>query len=173
MRAGLYTGRRAAREPEPPGTPPFTRGIYADMYRGRPWTMRQYAGFATAEDRTRATATCSRRARRGFRSPSTCRPRSATTRTTRWRAGEVGRVGVAIDSLADMEALLDGIPLDPVSTSMTINAPGGDRCSRCTCSSAEEQGVARDRCGGRSRTTSSRSTSRAGPTSSRRARRCG
>ena len=73
--------------------------------------------------RTTASATCSGRARPVFRSRSTCRPSSATTPTIRVAAGEVGRTGVAIDSIADMETLLDAIPLDEVSTSMTINAP--------------------------------------------------
>ena len=86
--------------------------------------------------------------------------------------GEVGHEGVAIDSLADMETLFAGIPLDEVSTSMTINAPAAMLLAFYVCV-GEEQGVPRDRLRGRSRRTSSRSTSRRRSGSSRPSRRCG
>ena len=86
--------------------------------------MRQYAGFGTAaESNARYHAAARARHRRACRSPSTCRPRWATTPTPPIAHGEVGKVGVAIDSIDDMRMLFDGIPLDKVSTSMTINAP--------------------------------------------------
>ena len=108
---------------EPPGEFPFTRGPYRDMYRGRPWTIRQYAGFASAEETNARFRYLLERGQTGisiaFDLPTQLGYDSDDPRAL----GEVGRTGVAIDSLADMEVLLDGIPLDEVSTSMTINAP--------------------------------------------------
>jgi methylmalonyl-CoA mutase N-terminal domain/subunit len=119
----LYTPLDAPRAPEPPGEPPYTRGIYPDMYRGRPWTIRQYAGFASAEDSNARMRYLLGQGQTGlsiaFDLPTQLGLDSDDPRA----AGEVGRTGVAIDSLDDMRALLDGIPLDRVSTSMTINAP--------------------------------------------------
>src|SRR5690349_4790416 len=110
-------------EPEPPGTFPFTRGPYPDMYRGRPWTIRQYAGFASAEESNERYRYLLARGQTGlsiaFDLPTQLGYDSDDARAL----GEVGRTGVAIDSVADMEILLDGIPLGEVSTSMTINAP--------------------------------------------------
>ena len=107
--------------------------------------MRQYAGFGTAGRVERALPLpARRRGRRASRSPSICRRRWAATPTTRARSGEVGRVGVAIDSLDDMRTLLAGLPLDKISTSMTINATA----STLLClyiAVAEEQGVPRDK----------------------------
>ena len=91
------------------------------MYLGKVWTMRQYAGFGTPRRPTSASSICSRAGRRACRSRSICRRSSASTPTRRKRVGEVGKVGVAIDSLADMETIFEGIPLDKVSTSFTIN----------------------------------------------------
>jgi methylmalonyl-CoA mutase N-terminal domain/subunit len=108
---------------EPPGEPPFTRGIYRDMYRGRPWTIRQYAGFASAEESNARYRYLLDQGQAGlsvaFDLPTQLGLDSDDPRAE----GEIGRTGVAIDSLVDMELLLDGIPLDRVSTSMTINAP--------------------------------------------------
>jgi methylmalonyl-CoA mutase N-terminal domain/subunit len=119
----VYTADDVARPPEPPGEPPFTRGIHPDMYRGRPWTIRQYAGFASAEETNERFRYLLERGQTGlsiaFDLPTQLGLDSDDLRSR----GEVGRTGVAIDSLADMEALLDGIPLGRVSTSMTINAP--------------------------------------------------
>jgi methylmalonyl-CoA mutase, N-terminal domain len=109
--------------PEPPGEFPFTRGPYPDMYRGRPWTIRQYAGFGSAEETNARFRYLLERGQTGlsvaFDLPTQLGYDSDDPRA----AGEVGRTGVAVDSLADMELLFDGIPLDEVSTSMTINAP--------------------------------------------------
>jgi methylmalonyl-CoA mutase, N-terminal domain len=108
---------------EPPGEFPFTRGPYGDMYRGRPWTIRQYAGFASAEETNARFRYLLERGQTGlsvaFDLPTQLGYDSDDPRS----AGEVGRTGVAIDSLADMEILFEGIPLREVSTSMTINAP--------------------------------------------------
>jgi methylmalonyl-CoA mutase N-terminal domain/subunit len=108
---------------EPPGEPPFTRGPYKDMYRGRPWTIRQYAGFASAEESNARYRFLLDQGQTGlsvaFDLPTQLGYDSDDPRSL----GEVGRTGVAIDSIADMEILFDGIPLDQVSTSMTINAP--------------------------------------------------
>ncbi len=113
----------AARELEPPGEYPFTRGPYPDMYRGRPWTIRQYAGFASAEETNERFRYLLERGQTGlsvaFDLPTQLGYDSDDPRAE----GEVGRTGVAIDSLADMELLFDQIPLGEVSTSMTINAP--------------------------------------------------
>jgi methylmalonyl-CoA mutase N-terminal domain/subunit len=110
-------------ELELPGEFPFTRGPYRDMYRGRPWTIRQYAGFASAEETNARFRYLLERGQTGlsiaFDLPTQLGYDSDDPRA----AGEVGRTGVAVDSLADMEVLLAGIPLDRVSTSMTINAP--------------------------------------------------
>src|ERR671915_655842 len=110
-------------ELELPGEFPFTRGPYADMYRGRPWTIRQYAGFGSAEETNARFRYLLERGQTGlsvaFDLPTQLGYDSDDPRAR----GEVGRTGVAIDSLADMELLLDGIPLGEVSTSMTINAP--------------------------------------------------
>ncbi|HZU13127.1 MAG TPA: methylmalonyl-CoA mutase family protein [Chloroflexota bacterium] len=106
-----------------PGQFPYTRGIYANMYRGRLWTMRQFAGFGTARDTNRRFHYLLSQGMTGlsvaFDNPTLMGVDSDDLRAL----GEVGRTGVAIDSLADMEVLFEGIPLDRVSTSMTINAP--------------------------------------------------
>ncbi len=119
----VYTADDAPRELELPGEYPFTRGPYRDMYRGRPWTIRQYAGFASAEESNARYRYLLERGQTGlsiaFDLPTQLGYDSDDPRAR----GEVGRTGVAIDSLADMRLLLDGIPLGRVSTSMTINAP--------------------------------------------------
>ncbi len=108
---------------ESPGEYPFTRGPYADMYRGRPWTMRQYAGFGSAEETNERFRYLLERGQTGL-SVAFDLPTQLGYDSDHPRAeGEVGRAGVAIDSLEDMLIVFDGIPLDKVSTSMTINAP--------------------------------------------------
>jgi methylmalonyl-CoA mutase N-terminal domain/subunit len=110
-------------ELEPPGEFPFTRGPYRDMYRGRPWTIRQYAGFASAEETNRRFRYLLERGQHGLSVAFDLPTQLGYDSDDPSAEGEVGRTGVAIDSLADMELLFDGIPLDEVSTSMTINAP--------------------------------------------------
>jgi methylmalonyl-CoA mutase, N-terminal domain len=119
----VYTAEDSPDELELPGEFPFTRGPYRDMYRGRPWTIRQYAGFASAEETNQRFRYLLERGQTGlsvaFDLPTQLGYDSDDPRAV----GEVGRTGVAIDSIADIELLFDGIPLDEVSTSMTINAP--------------------------------------------------
>ena len=119
----VYTADDAVGGGDLPGEYPYTRGPYPDMYRGRPWTMRQYAGFASAEESNARYRYLLAHGQTGlsiaFDLPTQLGYDSDDPRAL----GEVGRTGVAIDSIADMELLFDGIPLGEVSTSMTINAP--------------------------------------------------
>jgi len=108
---------------ELPGEFPFTRGPYPDMYRGRPWTIRQYAGFASAEETNERFRYLLERGQTGLSVAFDLPTQLGYDSDDPVAAGEVGRTGVAIDSIADMEILLAEIPLDEVSTSMTINAP--------------------------------------------------
>ncbi len=105
-----------------PGTYPFTRGIHPEMYSSRPWTMRQYAGFATAEDSNRRYKYLLSQGTTGLSVAFDLPTQIGLDSDHPLAAGEVGRVGVAIDSLADMELLFRDIPLADVSTSMTINS---------------------------------------------------
>ncbi len=105
-----------------PGAFPFTRGIQPTMYRARPWTMRQYAGFASAKESNRRYRYLLERGVAGLSVAFDLPTQIGYDSDNPLVEGEVGRVGVSIDSLADMEILFDGIPLDRVSTSMTINA---------------------------------------------------
>jgi methylmalonyl-CoA mutase N-terminal domain/subunit len=105
-----------------PGSFPFTRGIQADMYRGRPWTMRQYAGFATAAESNQRYRYLLSQGVMGLSVAFDLPTQIGYDSDHSLATGEVGRVGVAIDSIEDMEALLADIPLDRVSTSMTINS---------------------------------------------------
>src|SRR5947209_3041665 len=105
-----------------PGTYPYTRGIYADMYRRRLWTMRQYSGFGTAQETNSRFHYLLAQGQTGLSTAFDLPTQMGYDSDNPRSQGEVGRVGVAIDSLADMEELFDQIPLDKVSTSMTINA---------------------------------------------------
>jgi methylmalonyl-CoA mutase N-terminal domain/subunit len=105
-----------------PGQYPFTRGIHADMYRRRPWTMRQYAGFGTATESNARYRYLLSQGTTGLSVAFDLPTQIGLDSDNPLALGEVGRAGVAIDSLEDMEQLLDGIPLDRVSTSMTINS---------------------------------------------------
>ena len=108
-----------------PGEYPFTRGVQSTMYRGRFWTMRQYAGFGTAEESNKRYHYLLKSGQTGL-SVAFDLPTQMGRDSDHPRArGEVGKVGVAIDSIQDMSILLDGIPLGEVSSSMTINATGG------------------------------------------------
>ena len=106
-----------------PGQLPFTRGVQPTMYRGRLWTMRQYAGFGSAEESNRRYKYLLDQGQTGLSVAFDLATQIGHDSDDPISAGEVGKVGVAIDTLADMETLFDGIPLDKVSTSMTINAP--------------------------------------------------
>ncbi len=127
-----------------PGSFPFTRGVYTSMYRGRLWTMRQFAGFGTAEETNARFRYLLDHGQTGlstaFDMPTLMGLDSDHSRSL----GEVGREGVAVDSLDDMRALFADIPLGDVSTSMTINAPAAMLLAFYLCV-GEEQGVPRDR----------------------------
>jgi methylmalonyl-CoA mutase N-terminal domain/subunit len=105
-----------------PGEPPFTRGVQATMYRGRLWTMRQYAGFGTAAESNERYRMLLDAGGKGLSVAFDLPTQMGLDSTDPLSAGEVGKVGVAIDSIEDMHVLFDQIPLDKVSTSMTINA---------------------------------------------------
>ena len=131
-----------------PGEYPFTRGIQPTMYRGRYWTMRQYAGFGSAEDaNARYQLPAGSPGRPGSRSRSICRRRWGATRDHPRARGEVGKVGVSISSLRDMEVLLKGIPLGEVSTSMTINSTAAILLSLYA-AVGEQQGVPMEKLSG-------------------------
>ncbi len=136
-----------ARDLGRPGEPPFTRGVYETMYRGRLWTMRQYAGMATAEETNRRFRYLLEHGQTGL-SVAFDLPTQMGYDSDHPRAeGEVGKTGVAIDSVDDMRRLLDRIPLDKVSTSMTINATAAILLLLYELV-AEEQGVPADRISG-------------------------
>src|ERR1043166_9033254 len=106
----------------PPGEFPFTRGIHSDMYRGRLWTMRQYAGFGSAAESNRRYRYLLSQGQKGLSIAFDLPTQIGLDSDHPLALGEVGKVGVAIDSVEDMQTLLDGIPLEQVSTSMTINS---------------------------------------------------
>ncbi len=127
-----------------PGEYPFTRGIQPTMYRGRLWTMRQYAGFGNAEESNRRYKYLLEQGQTGLSVAFDLPTQIGYDSDHSLSRGEVGKVGVAIDSLADMELLFDGIPLDQVSTSMTINAPAAILLAMYA-ALARKQGVALDK----------------------------
>jgi methylmalonyl-CoA mutase N-terminal domain/subunit len=130
-----------------PGEYPFTRGVQPTMYRGRFWTMRQYAGFGTAEESNRRYHYLLSQGTTGLSVAFDLPTQMGLDSDHPRAAGEVGRVGVAIDSLDDMETLLRGIPLDKVSTSMTINATASILLALYL-AVAEKQGVPWDKVNG-------------------------
>lgn len=130
-----------------PGEYPYTRGVQPTMYRGKYWTMRQYAGFGTAEETNIRFKYLLKQGQTGL-SVAFDLPTQIGYDSDHYLAmGEIGRVGVAIDSLADMEILFDGIPLDKVSCSMTINAPAAILLAMYL-AVAEKQGVSFDKVSG-------------------------
>jgi methylmalonyl-CoA mutase, N-terminal domain len=147
----LYTERDVPRDPSSsiglPGQYPFTRGVYPSMYRGRLWTMRQFAGFGTAAETNERFHYLLDHGQTGlstaFDMPSLMGHDSDHPRSL----GEVGREGVAIDTVADMQTLFDGIPLDRVTVSMTINAPAAIMLAFYVVA-AERQGVGPEKLGG-------------------------
>ena len=127
-----------------PGAPPFTRGVQPNMYRGRLWTMRQYAGFGTAAESNERYHYLLKQGQTGLSVAFDLPTQMGRDSDDERSLGEVGKVGVAIDSLDDMRTLLQGLPLDKISTSMTINSTA----STLLClyiAVAEEQGVPRDK----------------------------
>ncbi len=127
-----------------PGEYPFTRGVYPTMYRGRLWTMRQYAGFGDARQSNERYKYLLSNGQTGLSVAFDLPTQIGYDSNDPICDGEVGKVGVAIDSLADMEVLFDGIPLDKVSTSMTINSPAAVLLAMYV-AVAEKQGVSPDK----------------------------
>jgi methylmalonyl-CoA mutase, N-terminal domain len=146
----LYTERDLPADPATIGLPgqyPYTRGVYPSMYRGRLWTMRQFAGFGTAEETNQRFHYLLEHGQTGlstaFDMPSLMGHDSDHPRSL----GEVGREGVAVDTVLDMETLFAGIPLDQVTVSMTINAPAAIMLAFYVVA-AERQGIGPERLGG-------------------------
>src|SRR5689334_9068515 len=147
----VYTDRGEGFDPDrdlgAPGGFPFTRGVYASMYRGRLWTMRQFAGYGTADETNARFRYLIEHGNTGlstaFDMPTLMGLDSDHPRSE----GEVGREGVAVDSLDDMETLFSGIPLDEVTVSMTINAPAAIMLAFYVVA-AERQGIPPERLGG-------------------------
>ncbi len=137
----VYTDLPAGHQPEAPGEFPYTRGPYPSMYRGRLWTMRQYAGFGTAGETNRRFRSLLDAGQTGLSVAFDLPTQMGLDSDHELSAGEVGKVGVAIDTLGDMRTLLEGIPLDEVSTSMTINSTAAALLLLYELV-AEEQGVA-------------------------------
>ncbi|WP_352418609.1 methylmalonyl-CoA mutase family protein [Proteiniborus sp.] len=127
-----------------PGSYPFTRGVQPTMYRGKLWTMRMYAGFATAEESNNRYKYLLEQGQTGLSVAFDLPTQIGYDSDHPLAEGEVGKVGVAIDSLEDMETLFEGIPLDKVSTSMTINAPASVLLAMYI-AVAEKQGVTPDK----------------------------
>ncbi|MEU4240808.1 methylmalonyl-CoA mutase family protein [Actinoplanes sp. NPDC026619] len=119
----MPAGWRAAEKLGEPGSYPFTRGVYPTMYTGKPWTMRQYAGFGDAAESNARYRELIANGTNGLSVAFDLPTQMGHDSDAELARGEVGKVGVAIDSLDDMRVLFDGIPLDRVSTSMTINSP--------------------------------------------------
>jgi methylmalonyl-CoA mutase N-terminal domain/subunit len=130
-----------------PGEYPFTRGIYPTMYRGRFWTMRQYAGFGTAQQTNKRFKYLLKHGQTGLSVAFDLPTQMGLDCNHELSKGEVGKVGVSISSLRDMETLFNGIPLDNVTTSMTINAPASVLLAMYA-AVAEKQGVAENRLDG-------------------------
>ena len=147
----LYTPADAATDYERdlgyPGEYPFTRGIQPTMYRGRFWTMRQYAGFGTAEETNQRFKLLLDAGQTGLSTAFDLPTQMGYDSDASMAAGEVGRVGVAIDTLDDMRTLLGGIPLDKVSTSMTINATASILLAFYI-AVADERGIPREKISG-------------------------
>jgi methylmalonyl-CoA mutase N-terminal domain/subunit len=148
----LYTPKDAPQEEYEeklgfPGEFPYTRGIQPTMYRGRYWTMRQYAGYGTAEETNKRFHYLLSQGQTGLSTAFDLPTQIGYDSDDPHARGEVGKVGVAIDSLEDMEILLRGIPLDKVSTSMTINAPASVLLAMYI-AVAEKQGIPADKLSG-------------------------
>jgi methylmalonyl-CoA mutase, N-terminal domain len=127
-----------------PGVYPYTRGVQPTMYRGRFWTMRQYAGFGNAEESNERYKFLLQKGQTGLSIAFDLPTQMGYDSDHAMSMGEIGKVGVAIDSLADMEVLFAGIPMDKVSTSMTINAPAAVLLAMYI-AVAEKQGVSADK----------------------------
>jgi methylmalonyl-CoA mutase N-terminal domain/subunit len=149
--APLYTADDLAADADErigvPGEFPYTRGVYPSMYRGRLWTMRQFAGFGTAEETNERFHYLLDHGQTGLSTAFDMPSLMGHDSDAELSLGEVGREGVAIDTPEDMETLFHGIPLDKVSVSMTINAPAAIMLAFFVVA-AERQGVSREKLSG-------------------------
>src|ERR1035441_3554349 len=147
----LYTERDLPAAPESaiglPGQYPFTRGVYPSMYRGQLWTMRQFAGFGTAEETNERFHYLIEHGQTGLSTAFDMPSLMGYDSDHRRSLGEVGREGVAVDTVVDMQTLFDGIPLGDVTVSMTINAPAAIMLAFYVVA-AERQGVISEKLGG-------------------------
>jgi len=145
----LYTAEDVADLPEPgyPGFPPYTRGPYATMYANRPWTIRQYAGFSTPEESNAFYRRALAAGQKGLSVAFDLATHRGYDSDHPRVVGDVGKAGVAIDSVADMQILFDGIPLDEMSVSMTMNGAVLPIMA-CYIVAGEEQGVAHEQLSG-------------------------
>src|SRR5512146_2422148 len=143
----LYGPDDVRRVPPPPGQYPFTRGIHPTMYLGKLWTMRQYAGFGTPEETNARFKYLLEQGQTGLSLALDLPTQLGLDADSADAEGEVGKVGVSICSLRDMETVLDGIPLGEVSTSMTINATAAVLLAMYE-AVALKQGVPRERISG-------------------------
>ncbi len=130
-----------------PGQFPYTRGVYPSMYRGKPWTQRQFAGFGTAEDTNQRFHYLLAQGQHGLSTAFDMPTLMGYDSDDDHSLGEVGREGVAVDSIEDMERLFDGVPLDDVTVSMTINGPAPIMLAFYV-AMAQRRGISLDRLGG-------------------------
>ena len=154
-----------------PGEFPFTRGVHPTGYRGRPWTIRMFAGFGSAEETNERFKRLLHDGQTGLSIAFDMPTLLGYDHDDEMSYGEFGKCGVAVDTLADMDLLLDDLPLDQITTSMTINSPAPVIWAMYI-ASAEKRGIDRSKLGGTLQTTSSRNTSRKTSSASRPARRC-
>ena len=166
-------GDRAA-EPPPPGEYPFTRGNFASGYRGKTWTFRQYSGFGTAEESNQRYRYLLGQGGTGLSVALDLPTQCGYDSDDAEYGDEVGRVGVAVDTLADAEILFDGIALDQISTSFTINGTAAILLAFYV-AAAEKKGVPREKLRGTIQNDISQGVrlARHAPGSGRRSRRCG
>jgi methylmalonyl-CoA mutase N-terminal domain/subunit len=143
----VLTSYEGISKAEEPGKYPFTRGVHSSMYRDRPWTMRQYAGFSTASESNKRYKELLAKGAKGLSCAFDLPTQMGYDSDDMMSSGEVGKVGVAIDSIADMRELFDGIDLAEVSTSMTINSTASILLALYECV-AEEKGISSDKISG-------------------------
>ena len=173
VQAALHRRGRRRLDPGLPGFAPFTRGPYASMYTGRPWTIRQYAGFSTAEESNAFYRRNLAAGQKGLSVAFDLATHRGYDSDHPRVVGDVGKAGVAIDTLEDMKILFDGIPLDEMSVSMTMNGAVLPVLAFYIVAARGAGRRARTSSTARSRTTSSRSSRSATPTSTRPSPRCG
>lgn len=170
--APVYGPQDRSGEPPPPGTYPFTRGNFASGYRGKTWTFRQYSGFGTAEESNRRYRYLLDQGGTGLSVALDLPTQCGYDSDDDEYGEEVGRVGVAVDTLADAEILFDGIPLEAISTSFTINGTAAILLAFYV-AAAEKKGVPREKLTGTIQNDILKEYASRAPGSGRRNRHCG